>query len=156
MSEFQTYLPETWFEDGLAIAWSGAPAQAEEYPEVRAAEWRISMPASFLAGGVLALSSLLFSGEASASTLSSTLLPRLSAPSVAVRDRERFDPTLSPLKVINREFNQLFESFRSGTKLARSEGLKRIAFAATQKKWDNEDVNAWAKQLADDTKDADD
>lgn len=156
MNDFQTYLPETWFEEGLEIASKPSEGGSEESRETRSTRWSVDIPTSVLIGGAISLSALVFSVPASASSLSSLVVPVTAPGFAATAGGDKNTTRLSPLKQINRDFNTLFEAMRDGRPIARSVDLREVARSAVAYRNKNADSEAWAEQLASDTKDADD
>ena len=147
--DFEPYVPEAWYREGLLMA--GKQHQPPgPTAEKRASAWRVSVSPRGLAAGLLGIS--LFVGTATA-----TNLPNMSGGvEVTVGESQRPDATLSPLRDINRSFNELFALFDAGKQLIPSEGIHRLTGAAVRKRNAAADVEGWAESLTRDVKDASD
>jgi hypothetical protein len=148
MTDFERYVPEAWHREGLLIAGKQQPPVPTT--EKRTSAWRISVSSQGLIAGLLGVS--LFVGTATA-----TNLPRMSAGvEVTNPEAKEADAPLSPLREINRSFNELYSSFRRGERLIATEEIRDLAKRAVQSQTEDVDVESWARALANDVKDADD
>ncbi len=152
MTEFESYCPESWVDQGLLVA-IDLESKQEFHKETRSLPWGIQIPHALIAAGVFAAGTFLFGPTtAGASALDAVPLP--------IRTQAYLEPpkdvVLSPLRTINRDFNALFEGMRSGTKVIALEDMRSLAKRAAQHRDEKMDVDKWAKRLADDVKDADD
>src|SRR6266699_957432 len=151
MTEFESYVPETWFRDGLIVVSDFESPKPESHATKRSSPWGVEV-SRVLTTAVFAVSAVLFSAPtAAASSMEAIPVPGVRTPGFLAPKPEE----LSPLKVINRDFNSLFDSMRHGTKVIALEGMRALAKQAVRHRDEKVDIDTWARQLADDVKDAD-
>lgn len=115
---------------------------------------------SFIVSGVigaacLAISTVLLPPTSSSAVTISTLAPD-------IHDLDLAEPNSiqtvagSPIREINKAFNNLFDSARAGQTLIPSDGIRLLARKALQSQKESVDIDSWAQKLAGDVKDAND
>ncbi|SRR6266699_58430 len=153
MTEFESYLPETWFRDGLIVVSDFDSPKPESHATKRFSPWNVEIPRA-LTAAVFAAGAILFGATtAAASSMEAIPVPGIQTPGFLAPPKPE---VLSPLKEINRDFNSLFNSMRDGAKVIALEDMRALAKQAVQHRDEKVDIDAWARQLADDVKDADD
>jgi hypothetical protein len=155
MIKFESYQPEAWFDDEGLVQWT-SPSEHPHQPRIerRDQPWNIRIPRGLIGAGVLAATTVIFGNVTSAASSLDAV------PIGEVRTTAFLEPpkeaVLSPLRAINRDFNSLFDSMRSGKKVAAAENMRALAKKAVEFRDEKVDVDSWARQLSDDVKDADD
>jgi hypothetical protein len=154
MTKFESYLPETWFRDGLIVVSDFESPKPESHATKRSSPWDIEI-SRVLTTAAFAVSAVLFSAPtAAASSMEAIPVPGIRNPGFLAPPKPE---VMSPLRAINREFNALFESMRDGTKVIALADMRELAKQAVVHRDEKvDDLDAWARQLADDVKDADD
>ena len=155
MIGFESYLPEMWIEQGLIVK---APRHRTtlSQPKQRNTRWANAIAASALSVSVClaAVTALILPNTAGANSIAALAnAPNESSNAAAKRKEE---PTISPLRDINRSFNTLFESFRAAQALIPSDDLKQLANRAAEQRGKQTDTDSWATKLGDDIKAAND
>ena len=157
ISGFESYAPSAWYDaNGLMLP--GKPhksvsTNSQRSKPKRSGSWRVIV-SNTAAGACLAISALLLptntsvamTAAAPVNTDDLTVAPTVQNEAVA----------LSPIREINRSFNQLFDSVRLGHSLIPSDDLRFLAKSVLQSQKDKMDIESWATKLATDTKDAKD
>lgn len=157
ISGFESYAPSAWYDaNGLMLpgkTHKSVSTNSQRSKPKRSGSWRVIV-SNTAAGACLAISALLLptntsvamTAAAPVNTDDLTVAPTVQNEAVA----------LSPIREINRSFNQLFDSVRLGHSLIPSDDLRFLAKRALQSQKDKMDIESWATKLATDTKDAKD
>ena len=153
---FESYTPGAWSdENGLML--SGKAHKASAHPQQgrvrRSGKWSVIVSGA-VGGACLAISTLLLPISSSAVTIP-TLVTDIQDFDVASPDSSQ-TVALSPIREINKSFNKLFDSARAGQTLIPSEGVRLLARKALQSQKEGVDIDSWARNLANDVKDAND
>lgn len=151
---FESYTLNAWSDvDGLMLTGKVRPASVQHRKAKRSGAW--STIVSVGVGAVcLGISSFLF-----ADLPSGVAIPALAydLPDIEVaKPQVSQNVAISPIREINRSFNNLFDSVRAGEALIPSEEIRALARRALESQKANEEIEPWAQKLAADIKDADD
>lgn len=152
MIEYPNYEPRFWKLEELIIpvVRSIDPTKKERVRKT----WKMLIGAGLLAAtSTIASAPYAFGANLSSAVSSNTLAGGLGAYRSTIKHHH---VALSPIRDINRSFNTLFDSMRTGKSLIPSEGIRQLADQAAGLRNAKVDVEAWAAAVANDIKDAHD
>ena len=147
--EFDIYRPIEWVENGLLKSYSRRTHEVARRL-ARVGQW--SVGAALMSFAVaFATPSYALSGAPNGvveiDVLYGTPPP---VPLVAELKAAKTIESPSPTRAVNRSFNELFDSMRSGKPLPMSASLLALAEQASKNRNEKVDVEAWAARLAKD------
>lgn len=152
MIDYPNYEPRLWKLEELIIpvVRSIDPTKKERVRKT----WKMMVGAGLLAAtSTIASAPYAFGANLTSAVSSNLLAEGLGAYHSTNKHRH---VVLSPIRNINRSFNTLIDSIRSGKSLIPSEAIRQLADQAAGLRHAKVDVEAWAAALANDIKDAHD
>jgi hypothetical protein len=149
LSHFQAYIPELWYEEGLAK--TGLASSDEHGDLLEAEEGKAGNRTDYVKVTVrdgIAINSVVLSTPPSDSALSRFQTGGEYFPNVKYARHSA--------SATNKSFSELFAKFRDGVRLINDGQIRAKAKAASVLRRKEPERSSWAKRLADDVKDADD
>jgi hypothetical protein len=152
---FESYTPRAWSdESGLILSGKPHNVASQQGRVRRAGKWNVIISNS-VGGACLAISSFVL------------LTPPFTAETIpiAAPNKHGFDVIgpeliksieLNPIHVNDQSFNSFFDSVRKGQMLISSDKVRLLAKKALQSQNESVDIDSWARNLANDIKDAND
>lgn len=155
---FESYAPGAWVDlNGLVLSGKSQRAANTKSLIKRKAHWSQIASSSMIVGVCLAVSAAVVTTDASVAiaVASPVGIGDVIGPDPAMASAKDV-VALSPIREINRTFNQFFDSVRAGHSLIPSDDIRALVRKAVHSNNAEVDIEAWARNLTNDVKGAKD